>query len=124
MTPEYQPVLYGLRAKILRPSFLQRQDPSRVISGNPEISEVFIVGDNVPKAMPVREGLPLVLLKLTLPWYPAARPADPCPPGRHGYMAGGAYIVHSSCSEEWGDLFGHSLPIPLHDYTERRSTSR
>ncbi len=120
---EDRPVLYGLRATILRPHTFSRPDRSRVISGDPTVGEVFIVGDGVPKAQPVREGFPLVLLEETRAGYPAARPAGPCPPGRYGYMASGAYIVHSSCYEEWIDLFGHSLPIPLHDYTERRSTS-
>ncbi|GAA1962187.1 hypothetical protein [Amycolatopsis minnesotensis] len=120
MTGEVKPVLYGMRARVLRPWPVVQRDTSRMLSGNPEVREVFVVGDGVPRSHPVRPEMPLVLLHEVVEGHVVARPADRCPAGRHGFMASGAYVVHSSCYDEWTAFFGHSLPIPLHDYTERR----
>ena len=107
----------GLRARILRASFQPNAD--NVISGNPEISEVLLIGHEIPKVHTAGHNRPLVGLYSTTPGYLAARPNEPRPAGRNGYMASGAYIVHSSCWNEWQDVLGHALPIPLHDHTEK-----
>lgn len=107
----------GLRARILRQS--HRPNADSVISGNPDIVEVLLVGPEIPEIHRAGENRPLVILDSTAPGYTVARPAQPRPAGRNGYMASGAYIVHSSCWHEWQDVFGHALPIPLHDYTEK-----
>ncbi|QWF78751.1 hypothetical protein [Amycolatopsis sp. CA-230715] len=123
MTGQAKPVLYGMRARVLRPWPVVRRDASRLISGNPEVWEVFVVGDGVPRSRPVRPNMPLVLLYVVAGDI-VTRPADRCPPDRNGYMASGAYVVHSSCYEDWIGFFGHSLPIPLHDYMDRRRDAR
>ena len=113
------PTLYGMRAVVLRPWAMKRPNPSSMLSGNPEVREVYVVGDGIPRTYPVYPDAPLVMLSETAPGYVVAHPADPCPDGRNGYMASGAYIVQSGCSEDWISVFGHRLPIPLHDHTER-----
>ncbi|WP_410662061.1 hypothetical protein [Amycolatopsis sp. lyj-84] len=117
---EDRPVLYGLRATVLRPLTFPRPDHSRVISSDPTVGEVFIVGDDVPKAQPVREGFPLVLLKETRAGDLAVRPANDPPSGHTAYAASGAYVVHFACGREWFELFGHVLPVSLHDLTMPR----
>ncbi|WP_158884107.1 hypothetical protein [Amycolatopsis anabasis] len=112
----------GLRAAILRSWHNKRPNPNNPISGNLDYQEVFVVGLPV-QGRPVQEGLPLVVLSETAPGCVVARPAEPCPSDRRGYQASGAYIVHSDCSKDWESVFGHRLPIPLHDHTERRLDS-
>lgn len=76
---------------------------------------VEIDGEQVPDFARLREpsdDAPAVSLRW---WYGryVARPADE--PDRW-YMASGAFL-HTGDSR-WGELIGHSLPIPLHDRTE------
>ncbi len=76
---------------------------------------VEIDGDQVPEFARIREpsdNAPAVSLRFEYGRY-VARPTDE--PDRW-YMASGAFL-HTSDSR-WGELIGHSLPIPMHDRTE------
>lgn len=115
-----RPVLYGIRAVVLRSWVSALPNPSHVISGDPDVRDVYLVGDGIPTVYPVHRDTPIVVLGETTPGYVVARPASRCPADRNGYMASGAYIVQSGCSKEWESVFGHLLPIPLHDRAERR----
>ncbi|WP_370944060.1 hypothetical protein AB5J62_33805 [Amycolatopsis sp. cg5] len=121
MTAEDKPVVYGMRAVILRSWTNAGPNPSHVICGDPEAREVYVVGDGIPRSYPVYRDTPMVVLGETAPGYVVARPASRCPRDRNGYMASGAYIVQSGCYEDWISVFGHPLPIPLHDRAERRA---
>lgn len=84
---------------------------------------MFVVGDGIPRRHPVSSDATLVLISETSPGYVVALPANSCPSDRNGYMASGAYIGASGCFDAWLDVFGHSLPIPLHDYAEQKRRS-
>ncbi len=115
-----KPVLYGMRAQILRSSINLRPNSANVISGDPAVEDAYIVGDEVPRSHPVPPDAPLVVLAEIAGAFRVARPASKCRPGWYGYMASGAYIVHKGSFDEWLAYFGHELPIPLHDKMERR----
>lgn len=117
---ESKPPLRGIRATLLRRKRHATPDPSRVISGDPLIERVLLVGPQVPQVRDVEEGVPVVVLAQTTPGYMVARPAPVSLSDYRGYQAGGAYIVHDGCWDEWIEVFGHALPIPLHDYSERK----
>ncbi|OXM69673.1 hypothetical protein [Amycolatopsis vastitatis] len=123
MTSE-KPALYGMRAQILRSSHNLRPNPNNMISGDLNVQVVYVVGDGVPGLHPVLSDAPLVAVREIAGRFTVAYPADKCPPDRYGFMASGAYIVHRGSFDEWLSYFGHELPIPLHDKTERRQQPR
>lgn len=112
--------LRGMRATILRPWTTQRSNPDNIIAGDYANDEVCLVGSGIPQLYRAGDR-PRVVLGTTMRGYVVATPANPPPPGRYGFMASGAYIVQSGCFEEWYEVFGHYLPIPLHDHTEEKS---
>ncbi|WAL67121.1 hypothetical protein ORV05_04855 [Amycolatopsis cynarae] len=99
----------GLRARILRDNTTIGRGG---YSDGPDIHVVYIVGEGIPPLHPVPEGAPVVVLRETTPGYVVARPEQ-----GGGYAASGAYLRQDSCYEDWEKVFGHHLPIPLHDHS-------
>lgn len=102
----------GIRGSVLR----TRYSRGRIAD---QFEDVIVVGPEVPQLHPVRGDAPAVVIGESAPGYRVLRPAEPVPDGHLGYMAGGTYVVHSGCYDEWMRVFGHDLPMPLHDYVER-----
>lgn len=85
---------------------------------------VTIVGpeiDGAPHLRPIYPDAPAVRIQQRTAKYSALVPVEPVSPGRVGYMASGAYVVKDGgglYEDIWLEIFGHIMPVPLHDYSE------
>ncbi len=105
-------VQHGIRALILTG---WNHSPNGGISSKVDV--VTIVGGHVPEQSPATADAPAVMFDETTPGYLVLRPSDEPGPGRTQYMASGAYVAPTDF-ETWKRVFGHHLPVPLHDRTE------
>jgi hypothetical protein len=86
--------------------------------------EVTIVGpevEGVEHLRRVRDDAPAVRIDPRGRGYTALIPAESPPAGRTSYMTSGAYVEMGGGSlyeVAWVRLFGHRMPVGLHDYTE------
>lgn len=84
---------------------------------------VTVVGPDVPHVDEVRPSAPAVFITdPVVPAYRALRPVREPHQGGTEYMSSGAWVAPSEgcpgAREAWRQVFGHYLPIPLHDRTE------
>lgn len=117
--------LWALRASILRGTHnaanggLSDTNPDAdvwvVMPGTVQPERGFLTMFRKVSELP--EGAHITLIT-TNGFGPHAEPAQAVGEGRIGWMASGAYLIGSGCAREWRQVFGHDLPIPLHDRSE------